>query len=788
MAAVAGETQAEPRRKLAHALAQVAAALPEGAEWPELLQLAAQLMGAADSAAHREAGFELLDKVAEYRAALLLPFAAQLPAPLAAGLGDAGSPEVRLAALKAACSVVLELGRQGQGAEAAFRPLIFPMLRVLEAAVKDGDGQEEAAQEAIAALTEVTEEVPKFWGDAVGTAVGPVLAALIGAGEAMDPAVRVAAINWAATLAERAPARFRRGDWMAGALLPALLDLVCVPPPPLEGGGGEDAWAQRAESTESMGDLHDGEEEEEGLAEAAALAFDRLAKAVGAKAFYKAAAPRLLAAMQEQDPAHGWCRRRGALYALAMMAEGCEGALQADLPQLLPFLLRFHADPHPRVRYALLVCLTQLCEDLPEAPDGKPFQKMYAGQVLPVLASALGSEANRPYPRLLAAAASSVASFCQPERVSAKMVGAEPLEALLRALFHLLTAAPLFVREEAMTAVATLAQVVGEAFVPYYDTFVPLAKQALAEAMGSGQGADGVGGGGGGGGGELSMLGLKALEAFALMGDAVGRERFRADAHAVLQLVASLHEQKGSGLLSGAGPAAEAQAAYVMNSTARIGTALGKEFAPYLAQVLPMVLEAVARKPTYRVRTAEGGEEAAVVDSSGERVGTGGDEGEEEAREGDQLIGVEVRGGGRFEVMVNSWELQQREVACQSLMLYVEELGSCLAPYLPQVLQVVLDLVTPTSTPDARICAYHMLPKLLRCAARASSGMGAEMASEALNEGVRRLVAGLARESDMVDNGSEETLEVLCVGADTLSLGLEVADGSAREFQFGGLI
>jgi hypothetical protein len=174
-----------------------------------------------------------------------------------------------------------------------------------------------------------------------------------------------------------------------------------------------------------------------------------------------------------------------------------------------------------------------------------------------------------------------------------------------------------------------------------------------------------------------------------------------------------------------------------------------------------------------------------VVDSSGERVGAGGDGGEEEAREGDQLIGVEVRGGGRFEVMVNSWELQQREVACQSLMLYVEELGSCLAPYLPQVLQVVLDLVTPTSTPDVRICAYHMLPKLLRCAARASSGMGAEMASEALNEGVRRLVAGLARESDMVDNGSEETLEVLCAGADTLSLGLEVADGSAREFQFG---
>ncbi len=795
VAAVAGEGQAETRRRLGHALAQVAAALPKGAEWPELLHLTAQLMGAPE-AGPREAGFELLDKVAEYRAAFLRPFAAELPRPLAAGLGDAGSPAVRLAALKAACSVVLELGRQpGDGAD-AFRPLVTPMLRVLEAAVDD-EAQAEAAQAAIGALAKVTEEVPKFWGDAVGSSVGPLLAAVIGAGrDRVDCAVRVAAIDWAATLAEKAPARFRRGDWMANALLPALLELVCLPPPPLAAGQGqEEAWAQRPPSTDCMGDLHDGEDEEdEDMAEAAALAFDRLAKALGAKAFYKAAAPRLLAALQDQDPARGWCRRRGALYALAMMAEGCEGAgaLTTDLPQLLPFILRFAGDPHPRVRYALLVCLTHLFEDLAEAPDGRPFQKAFASQVLPALATSLASEANRPYPRILSAAASAVASFCHPDKLSAKMVGPEALEALLRALFHLLTAAPLFVREEAMTAVATLAQVVGEAFVPYYDTFVPLAKQILAEATAAEGGAkEGGGGGGGEALGELSMLGLKALEAFALMGDAVGRDKFRADAHAVLQLVLGLHERQGSGsgLLSAPGPAGEAQAAYIMNSTARIGTAMGAEFASYLAQVLPMVLEAAARKPTYRVRTAEEGGEERLVDAEGNRVAVAvsGDGGLEEAREGDQLIGVEVRGGGRFEVMVNSWEVQQREVACQSLMLYVEELGSCLAPFLPAILQVVLDLVTPTSTPDVRIAAYHMLPKLLRCAARGSSGMGAELASEALNEGVRRLVEGLAKESGMVDDGSEDTLEVLCAGTDTLVLALETAYNSARELVARGI-
>lgn len=62
------------------------------------------------------------------------------------------------------------------------------------------------------------------------------------------------------------------------------------------------------------------------------------------------------------------------------------------------------------------------------------------------------------FPRLLAAAASAVTSFCDPEKCNARALG-DQLDPLLRALFHLLGTADTFVKEEAMTAVAVLAQV-----------------------------------------------------------------------------------------------------------------------------------------------------------------------------------------------------------------------------------------------------------------------------------------------------------------------------------------
>jgi hypothetical protein len=209
-----------------------------------------------------------------------------------------------------------------------------------------------------------------------------------------------------------------------------------------------------------------------------------------------------------------------------------------------------------------------------------------------------------------------------------------------------------------------------------------------------------------------------------------------------------------------------------MNSTARIGSALGREFAPYLENVLPLVLAAAAKRPEYKVRTAEEGIDATVEEDD-----------DDEGGKADQRIAVETRGGGKYEIRVNSWEVQQREIACQSLLHYVEDLGSCLKPYWSAIFSVVVDLISPMSTPDVRICAYGILPKLLRIAARTKTSVETGAAAAAFNEAVRRLPGGLVRESELVDDeDSEDMLELLCVGADTLAMCLQVSyDSQQRE-------
>lgn len=246
------------------------------------------------------------------------------------------------------------------------------------------------------------------------------------------------------------------------------------------------------------------------MAEAALFALDRLSQAVGAKAMYKRCEPLLLGGFQDGAD---WARRRGAPLTLSMTAKGCDTALQFHLPELLPLLISFVRDPHPRVRYACQVCLTRLCDDLPNEPDGRPFQKQYGGIVLPAVIISLTDPGNQAYPRILASAALAVSSFAVPNKCTPKVLKPH-LEPLLRSLFHLLDTAALFVKEESMTAVAMVAAVAEEAFRPFFATFVPIVKMLLSEAT---RDSDGT----------MCLLGMKALEAFAMIGDAVGREAFR---------------------------------------------------------------------------------------------------------------------------------------------------------------------------------------------------------------------------------------------------------------------
>src|SRR5690606_22891321 len=120
--------------------------------------------------------------------------------------------------------------------------------------------------------------------------------------------------------------------------------------------------------------------------------------------------------------------------------------------------------------------------------------------------------------RVQSHAASAVINFCE----NATLEILDPyLNTLMAKLAGLLQGGNKMVLEQAITAIAALADVVEDRFASYYDTFMPFLKEVLRNANGK----------------DMRMLRGKAMECITLIGVAVGKEKFYADAKDVVQVL-----------------------------------------------------------------------------------------------------------------------------------------------------------------------------------------------------------------------------------------------------------
>ena len=79
-------------------------------------------------------------------------------------------------------------------------------------------------------------------------------------------------------------------------------------------------------------------------------------------------------------------------------------------------------------------------------------------------------------------------------------------------------------QEGALTALASVADASKQYFIKYYDHVMPLLRGILSSGIGR----------------DEALLRAKALECISLVGMAVGKERFREDAHRVMELIRQL--------------------------------------------------------------------------------------------------------------------------------------------------------------------------------------------------------------------------------------------------------
>jgi hypothetical protein len=441
----------------------------------------------------------------------------------------------------------------------------------------------------------------------------------LAAADSLDESLRHLAVEFLVLLAEMYPGRARREPGFASQVLGLLLSMLSTV-------HGSPRWFDGVDGDEA-GDADDGDPE---AVEVAEEALDRFALALGGKTVVEAAQPIL----RDRLASEQWADRHAALMALSNLAEGCARQFAQDLPAVVAIATTNLSDPHPRVRWAAINAIGQLCHDLAPA-----VQQQHGDVVLPALCRAMAE--NAQFPRVQAYAARSTVNFL--ERCPAHLL-VPVIPDVLASLIPLLTGVAAaaaaaagaagaagrgssdgngdggsdpqltavhgspYPRREALTALAALANAAGVHFSAYYSSVMP----GLIEMLEQGHDAadyDNIQPGA-----HITRIGNRvvvgtpappgspasiqagvtwgrALECAAFVGASVGAEIFAGDAVRIIEAVRAHPPARAESRLT----------VLAMRSVARIAGTLGPAFAPYLPGVMEDLVEMAAQEVSLEV-------------------------------------------------------------------------------------------------------------------------------------------------------------------------------------------
>lgn len=375
---------------------------------------------------------------------------------------------------------------------------------------------------------------------------------------------------------------------------------------------------------------------------------DRIARSLGGQTVLKAIAPKIAELLVPQS---SWQNKRAALLALSAIAEGTAKSIKSILPELVPTMLPFLQDEHPRVRHAACNCVGQLSTDL--APE---MQKMFHTQILQSLVPVL----DDPVCRVRTHAGAALVNFIDDAPKEVIMPYLTPLCEKLAVVLqqHFAATGPFMVLEQLCTTVAAVADKVEEDFASEYHRFLPNLRQLLqaTESAKAPESPDQP---------DLRLLRGKTIECVSLIGLAVGKEKFLPDAHDIMQQLVKTQQDTSS--WSDDDP----QISYMISAWARICQILGDEFHQYLPMVMGPLMKAASFKP-----------EVQLVDPDDVDENDNNDDWEYVNIGGGQSFGIATAG------------LEEKATACQMLVCYAKELGGKFEQYIEEVAQVHKDTIS----------------------------------------------------------------------------------------------
>lgn len=554
LAGLQTEKAAEVRSALADAVGHIGSiVLEKGAQWNELLPFMFNATKSEDES-QRESAISIFSDLAGSIGDKLRPYFNVLKDVLAAGLNDK-SLRVRLASLDASANFLHALNEPHE--RATFQQLTPLMLGTIGSALNEKN--EEDARGAVEIFVELAEIDPTFLRPHLAMTINAMLQ--ISTHTGLEDETKNLALEFLVTLAENKPSMIRKYPKFLESVLPIVLNMMTQ----LD----EDIidWNNTKEEEDDDIDISNSDIGEESL--------DRLAISLGGKLMVPALFSLLPSMLSNSD----WRYRHTGLMSLSIIGEGCHKLLNPNLPDVIKNILPFFNDSHPRVRWAACNTVGQMSTDF-----GPEFQTLFHSSVVPALISVMDDKDN---PRVQSHAASAIINFCEHCQPS---LLAPYLDALLSKLLSLLQTGKTIVQEQAITAIAAIADCAEAYFGKYYDTFMPLLKTVLMNAPLTK---------------EYRLLRGKAMECISLIGVAVGKDKFLQDAKDVMELMMKTQTTT----LDNDDP----QVSFLLQSWARICRCLGQDFVPYLPAVMPPLLASAKIAPDVKVSELDEEDRKSVV-------------------------------------------------------------------------------------------------------------------------------------------------------------------------------
>eukprot|EP00911_Craspedida_sp_UC1_P002453 UC1_evm1s1826 len=635
--------------------------------WPELVMTLWEMAQSGDPT-HSEVALDVFSVAPDLFGGNLQRHAENVVKLVMAGLSS-DAIEVQVAATKAYAAFTSIIDEETQAYFAEMTPQVLDV--VIKCLLAD---KIEGAEMALQAMIEVATDTPKMLRSVVLNVLEGMVE--IAGNTAVNSDCRKLALEVLVSLAESAPGMIRKVPEYCAQVIPLCMSLLLD--------------VEDVEGWTTVDELEDPEASND-IAARAETSLDRLAIYLGARAVLPTAFQVIPGMLADVD----WKQRAGGCFAISAIGEGCRKAMITNLDDVVEHILPLMRDEHPRVIYAATNAIGQLsldCAPLSKKETPRCFQARFHGVVLPALVDAMGLEGH---PRCQAHASTALDNFC--EHFDKAELGPYLLS-LLERIGSMLSSEYVIVQEAAVGTLATIAESAKELFVDYYPSFMPALKRMIASLVAP----------------EGRALRAKCIDAVTIMGQAVGREMFEADAAEIMEVLRETESRQTS--------ADDPQAIPILNSWTRICKILGEAFVPYLPHVIPKLIVSASKKVATQV-FEEG-------------------DGPPEDEEWDTY---ELPVAGNITIGIKCSDQEDKRMACELLLVYAKELKAHFAPYVADIEEFMIELINYREDEEVRIFSSLIQPVLIEALAARNES---EMALATWVKVMPTMLAAIEDESD----------------------------------------